>query len=67
LGEANGYILGELLGIDQAKLKSLAEDWTIGDTPEDGRAPGAVPLEEQVELGWIVEHDPGYLAELPPV
>jgi hypothetical protein len=24
-------------------------------------------LEEQVELGWIVEHDPGYLAELPPV
>jgi len=67
LGEANGYILGELLGIDQAKLKSLAEDWTIGDTPEDGRAPGAVPLEEQVELGWIVEHDPGYLAELPSV
>jgi len=67
LGEANGHILGELLGIDQAKLKSLAEDWTIGDTPEDGRAPGAVPLEEQVELGWIVEHDPGYLAELPPV
>ncbi len=55
------------MGIDQAKLKSLAEDWTIGDTPEDGRAPGAVPLEEQVELGWIVEHDPGYLAELPPV
>ena len=67
LGEANEYILKDLLGIDQAKLTSLADDWTIGDLPEGGGAPGAVPLEEQVELGWIVEHDPGYLAELPPV
>ena len=67
LGEANEYILRDLLGIDQAKLTSLADDWTIGDLPEGGGAPGAVPLEEQAELGWIVEHDPGYLAELPPV
>ena len=41
LGEANQYILSDLLGIDQAKLTSLADDWTIGDLPEGGGAPGA--------------------------
>ena len=67
LGEANDYILGELLGIDPARLKAFAEDWTIGNRPEGGGPPGAVPLDEQVELGWIAEYDPGYLDHLPPV
>ncbi len=67
LGEANHYVLGELLGVDQASLKQLAEDWTIGTLPEGGGAPGTVPLDEQVELGWIAEYDAGYLDRLPPV
>ena len=65
LGEANGYVLEELLGVDEASLKQFAEDWTIGNLPEGGGAPGTVDLDEQVELGWIAEYDPDYLDRLP--
>jgi len=65
LGEANGYVLGELLGVDEASLKQFAEDWTIGNLPEGGGPPGTVDLDEQVELGWIAEYDPDYLDRLP--
>ncbi|PKB72456.1 MAG: hypothetical protein BZY87_00485 [SAR202 cluster bacterium Io17-Chloro-G6] len=67
LGEANDYVLAELLGFNAARLKAFSEEWTIGRRPEGGGAPGAVPLQEQVELGWIAEYDAGYLDELPPV
>ena len=67
LGEANEYVLGELLGVDQALLKVFAKDWTIGNLPEGGGAPGSVPLDEQVEIGSIVAYDPDYLSILPPV
>ena len=67
LGEANDYVLGELLGIDPARLREFAEEWTIGNRPEGGGAPGAIPLDEQVELGWIAEYDAGYLDRLPSV
>ena len=67
LGEANEYILGALLGIDAAQLREFADQWTIGDKPEGGTAPGSVPLDEQVDLGWIAQHDTDYLHQLPPV
>tara|TARA_Y100000588_G_scaffold42833_1_gene40816 strand:- start:421 stop:828 length:408 start_codon:yes stop_codon:yes gene_type:complete len=67
LGEANEYVLGELLGVDQARLNVFAKDWTIGNLPEGGGAPGSVPLDEQVEIGSIVAYDPDYLSILPPV
>ena len=67
LGEANHYVLGELLGVDEDSLKRFAEDWTIGNLPEGGGAPGTVPLDEQVELGWIAQFDADYLDLLPPV
>lgn len=67
LGEANEYVLAELLGIDQQSMERLAEDWTIGDLPEGGGAPGQVPLDEQAVLGWIAEFDADYLDKLPPV
>ena len=65
LGEANEYVLGELLGVDQTRMKAFAEDWTIGNLPEGGGAPGSVPLDEQVEIGSIVAYDAGYLNLLP--
>ena len=65
LGEANEYVLGELLGVDQTRMKAFAEDWTIGNLPEGGGAPGSVPLEEQVEIGSIVAYDADYLNLLP--
>jgi len=67
LGEANHYVLGELLGVDEDSLKRFAEDGTIGNLPEGGGAPGTVPLDEQVELGWIAQFDADYLDLLPPV
>ena len=67
LGEANDYVLAELLGMDPVRLKTFEEEWIIGSRPEGGGAPGAVPLDEQVELGWIAEYDAGYLDQLPPV
>jgi len=67
LGEANDYVLGELLGVDDDSLKRFAADWTIGNLPEGGSAPETVPLDEQVELGWIAEYDADYLDLLPPV
>ena len=67
LGEANGYVLGELLGVGEARLKQFAEDWIIGNLPEGGGAPGTVDLDEQVELGWIAEFDPDYLDRLPSI
>ena len=66
LGEANDYVLGELLGVDRESMDRLAEEWIIGNLPEGGGAPGQVPLDEQVELGWIAEFDAGYLGKLPP-
>ena len=65
LGEANEYVLGELLGVDQTRMKAFAEDWTIGNLPEGGGAPGSVPLDEQVEIGSIVAYDADYLNLLP--
>jgi crotonobetainyl-CoA:carnitine CoA-transferase CaiB-like acyl-CoA transferase len=67
LGEANEYILEELLGIDEARMKAFADDWTIGNLPEGGGAPRTVTLEEQEELGWIAEFEADYLDLLPPV
>ena len=67
LGEANEYVLGELLGVDQSRMQAFAEDWTIGNLPEGGGAPGQVHLDEQVEIGSIVAYDADYLELLPPV
>ena len=59
LGEANGYALSELLGLPQSRLDALAQEEIIGAEPIGGRAPSQVPLETQVELGWIA----GYVSD----
>ena len=59
LGEANGYALQELLGLPQSRLDTLAEAEVIGTEPIGGRPPSQVPLETQVELGWIA----GYVTD----
>ena len=66
LGEANEYVLCELLGVEHSQMQAFAEDWTIGNLPEGGGAPGQVHLDEQVDIGSIVAYDPDYLELLPP-
>ena len=56
LGEANDYVLGEILGQAPAQIAKLRADGAIGESLEGGTAPGAVPLDRQAELGWIVRH-----------
>ena len=59
LGEANDYALAELLGMPQTRLVSLAEQDVIGDRPIGGNVPSQVPMETQLELGWIAGFVPG--------
>ena len=60
LGEANDYALQELLGLPEEEMTSLTEQEVIGAEPIGGRVPSQVPLEEQVELGWVAAFDPDF-------
>ena len=57
LGEANGYALREILGLPAEQLNALAEQDIIGTEPIGGRPPSQVPMETQVELGWVAAFD----------
>lgn len=60
LGEANGYVLGGLLGLDQEETQRLHQQGIIGTKPVGGSVPGSTPLADQVELGWIAGYDSQY-------
>ena len=53
LGEANGYVLGEVLGLPAGEITELGAQGVIGEQLEGAGVPNVVPLERQVELGWI--------------
>ena len=57
LGEANDYALREILGLSAEQVDALTEQEIIGVEPIGGRAPSQVPLDEQVELGWVAAFD----------
>ena len=60
LGEANGYALREILGLTPERMGALADQSIIGVEPIGGRPSAQVPLETQVELGWVAAYDPGF-------
>ena len=60
LGEANDYALREILGISAERVEALAEQEVIGTEPIGGRAPSQVPMDAQVELGWVAAFDPDF-------
>ena len=60
LGEANGYALREILGLTPERMDALADQSIIGVEPIGGRPSAQVPLETQVELGWVAAYDPGF-------
>lgn len=62
LGEHNDYVLRHVLGLSEADILELEREQLIGQSPVGGRAPGTVPLERQVELGWTVELDSEFRA-----
>ena len=60
LGEANGYALREILGLTPERVDALADQSIIGVEPIGGGPSAQVPLETQVELGWVAAYDPGF-------
>ena len=60
LGEANGYALREILGLTAEQVDTLAEQSIVGSEPIGGRPPSQVPMETQVELGWVAAYDPDF-------
>ena len=56
-GEANDYVLSRMLGLNDEEIQRLKDAGTVGDTLADAQTPSIVPLERQVELGWISGYD----------
>ena len=57
LGEANDYVLRRMLGLNDEEIQRLKDAGTVGDTLADAQTPSIVPLDRQVELGWITGYD----------
>ena len=53
MGEANDFILREMLGLSEAEISHLETEQAIGNKLSGASTPNAVPLDRQVELGWI--------------
>ena len=60
LGESNDYALRQILGITGERIGALENENAIGTEPVGGRSPSQVPLEDQVELGWVAAFDPDF-------
>ncbi len=60
LGEANDYVLAEILGLSPNEIANLRQEGVIGEDLMGASPPSTVPLDRQAELGWIVEYDLDY-------
>lgn len=61
LGEHNESILKELLGYSSESVEEFSEQGVIGTTPVDSAAPTrGLSLQQQKEVGSIVDYDPNY-------
>jgi crotonobetainyl-CoA:carnitine CoA-transferase CaiB-like acyl-CoA transferase len=64
LGEANDYVLKDLLGMDETEVAKMAHHGIIGLTPVNAPVPTPVPVEDQLRLGRLVELDSEYRKRL---
>ena len=60
LGEANDYILRQILALPPTRIETLTQENITGYQPIGGAPPTSVPLETQAELGWIANHTPNF-------
>ncbi|MCS7206655.1 MAG: CoA transferase [Dehalococcoidia bacterium] len=62
LGEHNHPILGDLLGLDAARITQMEREGIIGTVPVDAERlrPKPAPPEEQVRIGGVAFRDPQY-------
>lgn len=64
LGEANDYVLKDLLELGETELASMARQGIFGSVPVDAPVPTPVPVGDQLRLGRLVEFDPQYRKRL---
>ena len=57
MGEHNGYVLGELLGLTAAEINRLEDDGVIGYVPSDPRPVQRPSLDEQVRQGRMLRYE----------
>ena len=57
LGEGNEYVLRQVLGLGSSEVEKLREEGAIGQELEGAGIPAVVPLDQQVELGWVAGYD----------
>ena len=60
IGEANHYVLREVLALSAEEIDKLQEEGVIGDELQGAGTPSVVPLVQQANLGWIAGYDPDY-------
>ena len=60
LGEANDYVLREILGLGEPDISDLDQKEAIGKQLSDASVPSMVPLSRQEDLGWVAGYDPDY-------
>ena len=63
MGEANAFILQDMLGLKPEEIAQLKSDEAIGEELAGATTPNVVSLERQVELGWIVGFHEGEKAD----
>jgi crotonobetainyl-CoA:carnitine CoA-transferase CaiB-like acyl-CoA transferase len=64
LGEANDYVLRDLLGLGETEVAAMARKNIIGSLPVDAPVPTPVPVADQLRLGRLVELDSQYRKRL---
>ena len=64
LGEANDYVLREILGLGEPDISDLDQKEAIGKQLSDASVPSMVPLSRQEDLGWVAGYDPDYKDKL---
>ena len=57
MGEHNGFVLRELLGLAESELRKLEEEGVIGYAPDDPRPVQRPPLDEQVRQGRMLRYE----------
>ena len=63
MGEANEFILHDMLGLEPHEIAQLKNEEAIGEELAGAATPNVVSLERQVELGWIVRFEEGERAD----
>ncbi len=64
LGEANAYVLQDLVGLSAEDFDRLVAERLTGELDAPPEKPNPLPVDEQVRLGRIHSHDPAYRERL---